>query len=99
MEHPVIITSNRVIGTAGPQKIRWYISAVSGSDSNDGRTPNTPLKTIAEMNRRQFKFTVINSNITVNIMSDVPITDPISFMGTLDKNSTVTFNGLTTLKK
>jgi hypothetical protein len=31
---------------------KWFIDPLNGSDQNDGRTANTPLRTWAEWNRR-----------------------------------------------
>lgn len=64
----------------------WYIDAVNGNDANDGATAATALKTHAELSRRvsgqeinpPFVASAGTPIVYVNIMSDLPDSDPLS---------------------
>lgn len=60
----------------------WFINATTGSDTNDGSSSGAALKTFAELSRRWGKGNLLNptgGTVTVNIMTDLPSTDPIAF--------------------
>ena len=65
----------------------WWIDAVNGDDSNIGTTSLAPLRTHAELERRWGRYpilappfdpSVFARRVTVHIMSDLPVTDPIN---------------------
>ena len=74
-------------GTPGEDNIslsqsNWYIDPVSGSDTNDGKTSSTALKTYSEWQYRVGNFTVLTPAeifLTINIINDLPISDPVTF--------------------
>lgn len=69
------------------QQIAWYVNAVSGNDANDGASPATPVKTVAQIALRWRgvggggKPTLqpaTGNTITVTLQTDIPVTDPLS---------------------
>jgi len=70
----------------------WYIDADNGSDENIGETALSPLKTWNEF-RRRIEPNGLNINITVNILTDLPITDPVSLETSVNNGSTVNIIG------
>jgi hypothetical protein len=60
----------------------WFVSFVSGSNSNDGLTLNTPIKTFAELFRRWggpvvYFSKVINPGVTITVL-DHDVSDTIT---------------------
>ena len=91
----------------------WFIDPVAGGDENDGSTPATALETLAELSRRwgigypklvgELSSIVgppaigPHFQVVVNIMNDVPGTDPLDFRVYLPENTLLAFVGATTL--
>jgi len=68
-------------------QIAWFINALTGSDTNDGASPATALKTVAELGRRwrgtagggrPVLSPATGSTITVTLASDIPVSDPLA---------------------
>ena len=62
----------------------WYINATTGNDEDFGVSSGTALKTDAERQRRWGAGFTPSSAITVNYLTDLPITDIVSFDVTLN---------------
>lgn len=80
----------------------WYVDPTNGSDANDGLTSGTAIKTVAELSRRWGKGNLLSPagangvsavTITVNILANVPNTDPLNIDIVLDGNVRLVFLG------
>ena len=80
----------------------WWIDAVNGSDANAGSTPLTPLRTHAEIERRWGRYPILTPpydpavfarRVTIHIMSDLPVTDPINLDVSLVQDVVVYYVG------
>jgi hypothetical protein len=76
----------------------WWIDSVAGSDTNDGQTALTPLKTMARL-ASLWGFGVLNPGpgltVQVNIVNPLPITDPIAFnLASLGPSVCLFFQGI-----
>jgi len=80
---------------AAQNQTTWFVDPVGGSDTNDGKTSATALKTLANLGSRLF---VANfQDITVNLLNDVPNTDslrPITAWGATPSGGTAVFINL-----
>jgi hypothetical protein len=56
----------------------WFLDAAAGSDSNDGLTIGTPLRTLRELSNRLRGATLL-SNVTVTLAAGNYGADPVSF--------------------
>jgi hypothetical protein len=75
----------------------WWIDPVNGSDLNNGTTALTPLATHAELRRRIGNFTPIDQLTTINIVNDIPATDPVIVDFTVGPNGSLVYQGIKTL--
>lgn len=63
----------------------WWINPIAGNDSNSGTTEEQPLKTWAHLQSIFGRWTTLSSAvgaagvITVNLLNDLPASDPITF--------------------
>lgn len=71
----------------------WYIDPINGNDANNGLTPATALATVAQLGLRwkgtagggrPIIFPSTGTTITVNLLNDVPSTDPLSVILDVD---------------
>jgi hypothetical protein len=71
----------------------WYIDPVAGNDANNGQTPATALKTAAALGAlwrgvsgggRPILSPSVGTTITINLLNDLPNTDPISVLLDVD---------------
>lgn len=90
------LTNNPLTQTA------WYVDPTNGSDANDGLTSGTALKTVAELSNRWGKGKLISPTgantspgvtVTVNILGNVPTTDPLNIDVVLDGGVRLLFLG------
>jgi len=63
----------------------WFMDSSLGSDSNDGASLTTPVKTVTEINRRLRVLNPVSYTINVafNGATSIPSTDNVIFNGTL----------------
>lgn len=77
----------------------WRINATTGNDSNTGAV-GAPLKTFAELNRRWGAGGVLNpgagASVLVQLETDLPVTDPITFDVRLGPGVSILVQGLNT---
>lgn len=91
------LTNNPLTQTA------WYVDPTNGSDANDGLTSGTALKTVAELSARWGKGNLLSptgantfpagATINVNLLGNVPDSDPLNIDVVLDGNVKLVFNG------
>lgn len=82
---PVLLFVGDSAGTGPLLQLDWYIDPINGSDTNDGRTPATALRTDAERQRRWGQVTLLGAGgpYTVTYMSNLPPEDPVNFPNVL----------------
>lgn len=95
-----LFTLNAIAGGSAvlpTQEVAWYINASTGSDTNNGTTPSTPLKTVAALANlwrgvsgggRPVLTPATGSTVTVTLQSDIPATDPLAPILDVDLSST-----------
>lgn len=78
----------RALASGSPDaqsQVNWFIDPINGNDENTGLTVPTAIKTAAELFRRWGTTGTVAApgaaTIFVNILSDLPSTDPISGAG------------------
>lgn len=75
----------------------WYVNAVTGSDTADGLTPATAIKTLHELtiNRwgRGSLLQPTGGTVTVNLESSIPANDPLDLAVVLGQNAVILFKG------
>ncbi len=76
----------------------WYIDPSGGNDENTGLTSGAATKTIAEMERRVGYRTRLDVQVTVWIMSTVPITDPCVCPFSFGPNGFIRYCGVPTVQ-
>ena len=85
------ITASSTSGATGQSN--WYIDPVGGSDSNNGQSTGTALKTHAEFEKRIGHWNTVSSNVAntvlVTVMNDMPASDPINLLGVAAPGTTV----------
>ncbi len=75
----------------------WYIDPINGSDTNDGLSSGSALKTHSELERRwgpEFPLLFSTFSAHVNILGNLPASDPISIKVTLPANAWLTYKGV-----
>lgn len=72
----------------------WELDATNGNDQNSG-APGSPLRTIAELQRR-FNLTAFEQAVTVTVIGNC-VDTPFCFLNVL--KTTITFIGTTTVEK
>ena len=88
----------------------WYIDPINGNDENLGNSPATALRTAAELSRRwpgQPLLTGRLSNlvvanlvvVSVNILNNLPITDPVDINVRMPANSLLALLGQATVER
>jgi hypothetical protein len=60
----------------------WYLDGTTGSDSNDGTSAATPLKTGAELQRRVGTYAKWDHSVTIHVLAN-GINDPLILRGKL----------------
>jgi hypothetical protein len=81
-------------GTLLPtQQPAWFLNASTGSDSNDGLTAGTPLKTAAALSAlwrgvsgggRPILLPNVGTTVTITIQANMPLGDPLSVLLDVD---------------
>ena len=73
-----ILTNIADVVPSTANSLAWFINAVLGSDTNDGITPTTPLKTARELGRRWKEGAGYNTGVVeVKIQSEYLLSDDI----------------------
>lgn len=91
-----IPTVCRVASLEALKQSTWYIDPVEGNDNSSGMTPNAALKTFKEWQHRVGDFTTLTPTATflnINIMNDLPPSDPITFRNTMGRGHSCFING------
>jgi len=73
----------------------WYIDPVNGNDENAGSTLGTAIKTLSEWCRR-VGYHVVQTAMTVNILSDLGVTDTPSATILVGSSGSILFLGTPT---
>jgi len=73
----------------------WYIDPVTGNDHAAGNTPGSALKTYAEFQRRVGTKTLTPTELllNINIMNDLPPSDPITFRNIVGRGHSANISG------
>jgi hypothetical protein len=80
--------------TAGVSQLNWFIDPVNGSDSNNGQTAATALKTDAERQRRVGPTPFWNAGAYhIRYLNDVPLNDVVVLAGVRAPNSQIFLHG------
>jgi hypothetical protein len=95
-------------GTAAMAQLNWYIDPVNGSDSNNGQTPATALKSDAERQRRMGPTPIWDGGQALGgasltaaayhifYLNDLPLTDPVNIAGFRALNAAIFLHGSAT---
>lgn len=74
----------------------WYLSNASGSDSNDGKTLATALKTGRGLGYRLGAKPYLSRNLDIYINGDMDPADTLVVSGYLDPNGSLSYHGIPT---
>jgi hypothetical protein len=98
LSNNIIASDNTSVNTP-----TWYIDPVAGNDSNNGTSAGTALKTHAEFEHRIGHWSKLNSplnaTILVNILNDLPASDPINVLAIAGTGITLFYAGATTVER
>lgn len=74
----------------------WYINALTGNNTLSGKTPAQALRTYAEWSRRVGSDTILTptgGKGTLTLLTDIPVTDPITFDNELGEKTAWVITG------
>lgn len=78
----------------------FFIDSIAGNDNLPGISPATAIRTWAEFQRRIGKFTEVSvlggpGILTINLLNNLPVTDPITWFNALAPGNTALIQGQT----